>query len=87
MFEFIYTNDLNIINNISITENKNISQIISDRYRLIKIDVKEEKIDQDNIDSYLDSIDTLIIYYDLNREGIDLDEISFILYINKLREK
>lgn len=87
LFEFIYTNDLNIINNISITENKNIPQIISDRYRLIKISVKEDKITQDNIDSYLDNLDILITYYDLSRVNIDLDEISFILYINKLKEK
>ncbi len=87
LFEFVYTSELNIINNISIVENKNISQIISDRYRLINMEVNENKIDQDNIDSYLDTINNLIMYYDLNREGINLDDISFILYVNKLRNK
>ena len=87
LFKFVYGNELNIVNNISISENKNISQIISDRYRLININVNEEKISEESIDSYLKNLENLILSYDINKNKIDIDELEYIMYVNKMKEK
>lgn len=87
LFKFVYGNELNIVNNISISENKNISQIISDRYRLININVNEEKISEESIDSYLKNLGNLILSYDINKNKIDIDELEYIMYVNKMKEK
>ena len=87
LFRFVYYGDLNIINNISISEDKNIPQIISDRYHLININVKEEKITLEAIDGYLKNINNLIMHYDLVRNRISLDELEFIIYVDNILRK
>ena len=87
LFKFVYSGELNIASNISISENKNITQIISDRYRLININVQEEKILEEAIDSYLKNLRNLILSYDISKTGVDLDELEFIMYVDKMKEK
>lgn len=87
LFKFVYGNELNIVNNISISENKNITQIISDRYRLININVSEEKISGEAIDSYLKNLSNLILSYDISKNKINVDELDYILYVEKMKEK
>ncbi len=87
LFRFVYCGELNIINNISISEDKNIPQIISDRYRLININLKEDKITLESIDSYLKNINNLVMHYDFVRNRISLDELEFIIYVENILRK
>ena len=87
LFKFVYGNELNIVNNISISEDKNIAQIISDRYRLININVNEEKISEEAIDSYLKSLGNLILSYDIAKNNINVEELDYIMYVDKMKEK
>ena len=87
LFKFVYCNDLNIINNISITEDKNIPQIISDRYRLVNINIGEDKITEDTVDSYLKNLDNVILSYDIINNKINTEELEFIMYVNQMKEK
>ena len=87
LFKFVYCNDLNIINNISITEDKNIPQIISDRYRLVNINIGEDKITEDTVDSYLKNLDNVILHYDIINNKISIDELEFIMYVNQMKDK
>lgn len=87
LFKFIYGNECNIVNNISISENKNIAQIISDRYRLININVNEEKISEEAIDSYLKNLGNLILSYDITKNKINIEELDYIMYVDKMKEK
>ncbi len=87
LFKFVYGNECNIVNNISISENKNIAQIISDRYRLININVNEEKISEETIDSYLKNLGNLILSYDITKNKINIEELDYIMYVDKMKEK
>ena len=87
LFKFVYCNDLNIINNISITEDKNIPQIISDRYRLVNINIGEDKISEETVDSYLKNLNNVILRYDIINNKINTEELEFIMYVKQLKEK
>ena len=77
--KYIYDNYVDIIDNIKITDNKDIEKIICDKYQLDGVTVNVENLTLDSIDSYIDSIDKAILYFDVDRLNIDLEAIKFLL--------
>ena len=80
----IHTNDLGIINNINIVDDKNLSQIIVDHYKLLNINLDEEKISDASIDALLTELDLLLTSYDIERLGINVEDIEFVINVRKL---
>lgn len=74
--EFLVSNKLTIINNISILEESNIPNIITNIYRLLNIKIEENEI-EDNIDNYLEIIRKIKIVNKINNSDISYDEILF----------
>ena len=87
LFKFVYFNDLNIINNIGISEDKNIPQIISDRYRLVNINIGEDKISEETVDSYLKNLDNIMLHYDIINNKINIEELEYMMYVSQLKDK
>ena len=76
---FLYDYNSDIINNITIAEDKNISKIISDMYKLNSIIVDETKITAEQIKRFIENVDKLLIYYDIYTLMINLKEIKFLI--------
>ena len=85
--KFIYDNYIDIINNITIKEDKEVDKVIFEKYKLNSINVNIEKLTEDQIDKYLLSIDKLILHYDIQNLGIDLSDIKFLLDTNETLKK
>lgn len=81
--DFLYQKDNSILSNIKLGIDKNIPRIISDRYKLCNFNVTEESFDKDSIDSIIKNVNILLISEDLNRVGLNLSDIDFIVNINK----
>ena len=79
---YLSSNEFNIINNVKINEDKNISQTITDHYILLNIRLTDEDINE-NIDSTIKNINTLLYYYDLKRLGIDREVLEFLVQVKK----
>ncbi len=86
LINFIFGSKQNIINNISITQNKNISQIIYDKYKLFNIVINEEKLNINDISNYIKDINNMILYVDLTKSNIRVSDIDFIINVDKLVE-
>lgn len=80
---FIYDNSLSIINNLTITSEKNIPQIIADRYKLMNIIINEESLNLDSINTVINDINNLIISADMKRNNFSLDDVEFVMDVNK----
>ena len=76
--KYIYDNYVDIIDNIKISDSKDIEKIICDKYQLNDIIVNQENLSLDNIDKYIESIDRAILYFDVKRLNIDLEGIKFL---------
>lgn len=85
LVEFVYGSNDDLLSNIFILDDKNISLIIRDRFRLVNIKVLDEDIEQDNILGFIDKINSIIRYYDIKNNNIDLEELEFILKVNSLK--
>ena len=81
--KYLYETDFNIINNINITHEKDIANIIYDRYKLIDINLTLDDLLKENIDNILNNISILINYYDIDRLNIRIEDIEFILTVKE----
>ena len=81
--EFIYRDNLTLISNLTITSEKNIPQIITDRYKLMNININQENLNIDSIDNVINDINNLLVYEDMKRNSFSLDDVIFVLDVNK----
>ena len=81
--DFLYQKDNSILSNIKLGLDKNVPRIISDRYKLCNFNVTEELFNKDTIDTLIKNVNILLISEDLNRVGLNLSDIDFIVNINK----
>lgn len=77
--KYIYDNYVDIIDNIKISDTKDISKIICDKYQLNDITVDTESLSLDAIDKYIENIGKAILFFDIERLNIDLEGIKFLL--------
>ena len=80
---FIYDRNVDVIDNVVLSEEKDISKMISDMYKLNGIVVDEEKLNNDQVDKIIEGVNKLIIYFDILNLEIDLSEIRYIIDATK----
>ncbi len=80
--KYLYTNNLNIISNVKIVDNENICQNITDHYSLLNINITESDLEED-IDTTIKNINTIITYYDIQKLNLDINKIEFLVQVQK----
>lgn len=80
--KYLYTNNLNIISNGKIVDNENICQNITDHYSLLNINITESDLEED-IDTTIKNINTIITYYDIQKLNLDINKIEFLVQVQK----
>ena len=81
--KFIYDYNVDVIDNVVLSEEKDIAKMISDMYKLNGIVVDEEKLNNDQVDKIIEGVNKLIIYFDILNLEIDLSEIRYIIDATK----
>ena len=84
--KFVYYSNLTIINNIKITDNKDIAMIIKDKYNLCNINIEKGDFDEDNIDSLIVTAGNICEYNYILNSKITLDDIKFVISAKKILE-
>lgn len=82
--EFLNWPYFTILNNIEITEEKDILFIIKDRYNLLKINLTKEDLDVENLDNLISILERCEIYYYLQENNIDIQDLSEIFEFKKI---
>ena len=85
--EFVNWPYFTIINNIKISDEKDIMFIIKDKYNLLNINLTKEDLEGNNLESLIDSLNTLEEFYYINKNGINIDDISDLIEFKKLLDK
>ena len=86
LFEYAFGSEINIISNIAISEEKDIPKIIKDKYRLLNISINEENLNKDDIEKVKKNIEDLIIYYNIKKINLNIQDIDFIFKAEKLKK-
>ena len=73
-----------LINNIALLNERQIKEIIVDKYNLEKITITLEMLQKENVAKTISDIESLINYDNLITSGIDLEDIQLYLEVKKL---
>jgi hypothetical protein len=68
-----------IINNINILDEKNISNIIIDRYRLLNLELNEENISEETLEDLINTVHNIVYYLHICNSSIALDNIVYVV--------
>lgn len=85
--KYLYKHEFNIINNIMINEERNMAQMICDRYKLVNINLSEENLAVDALEGLRKNIKTLLVSYDLEIVNLKYEDIDFIIEVDKMKPK
>ena len=81
---FVYNPYNYILNNILISEDKDISMLIMDRYNLFGFNLTKDKLDKDNIDNLIKELEIILNSIVMNNNRITESRIKFIKDTNNL---
>ncbi len=77
--KFIYDNNIDIIDNINLSEEKDVAKMISERYKLNSILVNEDKLNVNGLKDLLFGVKKLLIYFDIYILMINLKDLRFLI--------
>lgn len=85
--EFVRWPFYTILNNITMTDTKQLSLVIKDRYQLLNINVAKEDLEEENLDNLISIIDTIKTNENLQSNNLSIDEIEGIYEFKKILGK
>ena len=84
---YVNNNNFILINNVALLDEKQMKQLIVDKYNLGNIKLTIDSLVDDNVNKTISDIESLINYENIVNAGINLDDVSLYLDYNKLLEK
>ena len=76
---FVKSTNIQIINNILMKEEKDISLIIKDRYSLLKFNITKDDVQEDNIDDLYQILSKLKLDINIEKANMNISQISEIM--------
>ncbi len=83
-FKFIFNPNNNFLRKTNCLVEFNITNIISEKYKLLELKVNDEMINKDNIDSTIDTLSFINLIQNVEESSISLDTIDNIYQMNKI---
>ena len=78
-FDFIYSPYNGYLDKINAFVNYNITDIVSDKYRLLGLNVSSEMLSDDNLDATIDSLEYIKLIKRIEEGTLSLNEMKFII--------
>ena len=82
-FDFIYSPYNEFLKQINAFVSTSVSLVISDKFRLLGINVSSQDIETDSLDSFMDSVNYIKFIYDISKGRLSIENIYTIV---KFRE-
>lgn len=76
-----------MLNNITMTDTKDLAIVIKDRYQLLNINIEKKELEEENLDSLISTIETIKMYDNLQKNNLSVDEIEGIYEFKKILGK
>ena len=80
--------NINIVNNLSILDERDLSLVIIDKYKLMDINITTDMLEEGNLDNLISIVDKLLINYYINDSKIiSINDLSFMCEAKKIIDK
>ena len=74
-----------VLNNIYILDEKNIAEIICDRYKLLNVLIEESDLETLGLENYKKDVSDLLLAHSMKQIGITKEDIDFYLEMKKVK--
>ena len=81
---FLYNPNNNFLRKINAFADYNITDVVAEKYKLLKLNVSSENIDADNIDSTLESVRFINLVQNVNRSTFNFHKIENLYKMNEI---
>ena len=85
--DYVNNNTFMLLNNVALLDEKQMKQLISDKYNLERVKLTTESLLDENIEKTMNDINQLINYEDIVSSGINVDDIKLYLEYTSLINK
>ena len=75
-FKFIFNPNNIFLRKVNVLVEYNIAEIVSDKYRLLNLNVTEEMVNKENIDSTMESVSFINLIHNIEKSDISLEKIK-----------
>lgn len=76
-----------ILNNIYMMEEKDIAQIIKDKYKLLNFNIEKSDLDEENINNLLENLNKINIKNNIDKSGLTIEKMNIISKLEKIVRK
>ena len=80
----IISNNFNLLDNTALLDEKQMKELIVDRYRLDNVNITTTDLEKENMDNTMEDIRNLLKYENIVRSGIKFEDVEFILECDKM---
>lgn len=84
---FIRLSHFSVLNNINISEKKDIAVVIKDKHKLLGVEISKENFADANFDEFVKQVQIIDYYNDIQRSNIPLEDIQFIINARAILKK
>lgn len=84
---FIRLSHFSVLNNINISEKKDIAVVIKDKHKLLGVEISKENFTDANFDEFVKQVQIIDYYNDIARSNIPLEDIQFIINARSVLKK
>ena len=85
--KYLNSNNFYLLNNIALLDEKQMKQLIVDKYNLEHINLTQEDLLDDNLDNTINELKNIMDYENIQNSKIDLSYIYLYLEYQKIKEK
>lgn len=82
--DFLKNPHNNIINNLTIVEEKDVALIIKDRYKLLNFNIEKEDFSVKSIDNMIATLEYIVVSIGLRKANLKVEEIKQILSVKEV---
>ena len=83
--DFVYDPSAKFLDGVFAFNNLDVPEAISNKYRLLGINISKEKMDKETIDALLSDVSLINLIQNIENNTISLENIKFICDVNKIK--
>jgi len=84
---YLYSSDLSVIDNIYITDERDIAMVIFDKYNLYGFNIQPELLEPENIDGLVEIVTILVNHIYFDKVNVEINNLKFIYDVMDIVEK
>ena len=76
---FVRLHDFSVINHVNITEKKDLSVVIKDKYKLLGLNITKDHFTSAGLEDFISQVHIVTYYNDIKRSNIPIEDIQYIM--------